>query len=49
MNHAEYGKARVMALFHLIVERVNFMEGRVLKKAEIKAMQSQIESVMQSV
>ena len=49
VNHAEYGRGRIMALFNLIVDRVNSMEGRNLKKAEIRAMMSQIDASMQQI
>lgn len=49
VNHAEYGRARVTALFNLIVDRVNSMEGRNLKKAEIRAMYSQLEASMEHI
>eukprot|EP00210_Caulerpa_lentillifera_P008564 g8169.t1 len=46
LNHAVYGKQKVVALFYLIVDRLNSLEGRNLKKAEIKTMLSEIESAM---
>jgi len=45
LNHAEYGRGRILALFNLIVERVNSLEGRNLKKTEIKTMLSQIDTM----
>jgi len=49
VNHAEYGRTRIMTLFNLIVDRVNSMEGRNLKKAEIRAMVSQIDASIQHI